>query len=90
MADSKITSLTAVTSLASTDLLTAVTDPSGTPANNKITTGNVAASIFAIGSATDVPMTGAGKGLVLTTPDGLHTYRLTIDNDGVVTTEQLT
>lgn len=32
---------------------------------------------------------GAGKGMVCTTPDGLHTYRIAIDNDGTVTTEML-
>jgi len=30
------------------------------------------------------------KGLMLTTPDGAHTYRIAIDNSGVLTTEQVT
>ena len=83
MADLKITGLTAATSLASTDLLTAVTDPGGTPANKKITVANVAASILEAPSP-------AGKGLVVTTPDGLHTYRIAISNNGEITSEQLT
>lgn len=41
MSDSKITQLPAVTTLADTDLFTAVTDPGGTPANKKITIGDV-------------------------------------------------
>lgn len=80
MANTKISDLTAATSLASTDLLTAVVDPGGTPANRKITVANVMASLF----------TSAGTGPILTTPDGLHTYRVAVDNNGVLTTEQLT
>lgn len=30
------------------------------------------------------------NGLIVTTPDGLHTYRIAVDNDGSVTTEALT
>ncbi len=33
---------------------------------------------------------GPGLGLTVTTPDGLHTYRIAVDNDGSITTEQLT
>lgn len=39
---------------------------------------------------TDITLTGAGLGLVVTTPNGLHTYRIAVDNSGVLTTEQLT
>ncbi len=46
---------------------------------------------LAIGSFTDdITVTTAGAGLVLKTPDGLHTYRIGISNDGNITTEQLT
>ncbi len=38
----------------------------------------------------DITITAASKGLVLTTPDGAHTYRIAIDNSGVLTTEQVT
>lgn len=38
----------------------------------------------------DITITTAGNGLVLTTPNGLHTYRIAITNDGQLTTEQLT
>lgn len=41
-------------------------------------------------SSQDITKTGAGKGLVVTTPDGLHTYRMAVDNDGNLTTEQIT
>lgn len=30
------------------------------------------------------------NGLIVTTPDGLHTYRIAVDNDGSITTEALT
>ena len=29
-------------------------------------------------------------GAVVTTPDGTHTYRIAVDNDGIVTSEQVT
>jgi hypothetical protein len=90
MADSKISSLTATATLASTDILTVVTDPSGSPANKKITQANLAASIYGTAATVDITTTGAGKGLVVTTPDGAHTYRISVDNGGVLTTEQLT
>jgi len=38
----------------------------------------------------DMTITGASKGIVLTTPDGLHTYRVRIDNTGTVGTEIVT
>lgn len=41
------------------------------------------------GFSADVTVTTAGKGIVVTTPDGLHTYRLAVDNNGVFTTEQV-
>lgn len=44
----------------------------------------------AINISGDITDTGAGKGLVVTTPNGLHTYRITVDNDGSLTTEALT
>lgn len=37
----------------------------------------------------DMTTTTAGKGLIVKTPDGNHTYRLGIDNDGNFTTEQI-
>lgn len=42
--------------------------------------------------AGDITITGAGLGLVLTTPDGLHTVRIAVGNgpDFSVTTEALT
>ena len=38
----------------------------------------------------DITITVGGKGLVLTTPDGAHTYRIGISNAGELQTEQLT
>jgi hypothetical protein len=35
-------------------------------------------------------VTGASVGFVVTTPDGLHTYRLYVDDNGEFTTVQLT
>lgn len=40
--------------------------------------------------AGDITNSGTGKGLVCTTPDGAHTYRIAVDNDGSITTEALT
>lgn len=37
----------------------------------------------------DVVVTTAGAGVIVKTPDGLHTYRLAIDNNGEFTTEQI-
>lgn len=38
----------------------------------------------------DITTTTAGSGLIVKTPDGTHTYRLAIDNDGSITTELIT
>jgi hypothetical protein len=38
----------------------------------------------------DITIATAGNGLVLTTRNGLHTYRLLMDNDGTITVDQLT
>lgn len=45
MADTKITELTAITSLSSDDVLYVVDSPGGTPADRKVTFGNLEASI---------------------------------------------
>lgn len=39
--------------------------------------------------AGDVVINAAGKGLVVTTPDGLHTYRIYVANDGQLSADQL-
>jgi hypothetical protein len=38
----------------------------------------------------DAVLDTAGKGLIVVTPDGAHTYRIAISNDGEITTEQIT
>lgn len=38
----------------------------------------------------DITDTSAGSGLIVTTPNGLHTYRIAIDNSGQITTQQVT
>lgn len=59
-------------------------------------TGNLSSYLIALATAipyngtTDITITGAGKGLVVTTPDGLHTYRIAISNNGELTTEMIT
>lgn len=40
-----------------------------------------------IASNGEITLTVASAGLVLTTPDGLHTYRIRIDNSGTIGTE---
>lgn len=62
MADVKITALTADTSPTSDDLLVTVNDPSGTPANKKVTLGN------AITKAS-----GLGAGAVISDGSGVFT-----------------
>jgi hypothetical protein len=57
--------------------------------------GNLTLYLTALGAGFsgytgDITLTGAGLGLVVTTPDGLHTYRIAIDNAGEITTQQLT
>lgn len=37
----------------------------------------------------DLSISGAGQGVVVTTPDGLNTYRIAVDNNGNVTSEQI-
>ena len=49
MADSKISALTAATSVVSADVIPVVTDTTGTPTTKKITGANLAASVAAIG-----------------------------------------
>jgi len=38
----------------------------------------------------DIKIATAGNGLILTTRDGLHTYRILMDNDGAIAADQLT
>lgn len=38
----------------------------------------------------DITITGAGSGIILTTPDGTKTFRLYIDNTGTITTLEIT
>ena len=58
--------------------------------------GNLSSYLIALATAipyngtVDITISGAGKGLVVTTPDGLHTYRIAISNDGELTSEQIT
>ena len=59
---------------------------------NATNTGNVTISLnssnqFVFGG--DI-LTGAGSGLICTTPDGTKTYRIYVDNNGELTTLELT
>ena len=36
-----------------------------------------------------ISMTGAGTGITLTSPDGLHTYRIYVDNNGELSRDQI-
>lgn len=38
----------------------------------------------------DITIVTAGNGLILTTRNGLHTYRLLMDNDGAIAVDQIT
>lgn len=37
----------------------------------------------------DITNTGTGKGVVVATPDGTKNFRIAIDNNGSITTEQV-
>lgn len=65
MADSKVTALSAISSITTDDLLYVVNDPGGTPASNKITVANFLSTISASNASStsgilDVTNTGAG------------------------------
>lgn len=38
---------------------------------------------------TNISISGSGNGLVVITPDGLHTYKIGVDNDGALTSTQI-
>lgn len=38
----------------------------------------------------DITISTAGNGLILSTRDGLHTYRLLMENNGAISADQLT
>lgn len=61
MADTKITGLTSATTLVSTDILPAVSDPGGTPANKKATVDVIATAITAT-VVTGKALTGFSSG----------------------------
>lgn len=60
---------------------------------NAANDGNITASVDANNrlttNASDIVTTSAGGGLICTTPDGLHTYRISIDNNGTIISEPL-
>lgn len=68
--------------------------PTAGPASNGLSLVSTTTGVMSWSSSAtfsdDITITGAGKGLILTTPDGLHTYRLAVSNEGSVTMEQLT
>lgn len=41
-------------------------------------------------TSNDIVVVTAGKGLVVTTPNGLHTYRINVANDGALQSTLLT
>lgn len=59
-------------------------------------TGNLSSYLIALAAAvvyngtSDITISGAGKGLVVTTPDGSKTFRIYVDNTGQLTTLELT
>jgi hypothetical protein len=68
--DSKITGMPATTTLSDTDIIPVVTDPGGTPVNNKITKGNYFTNVstISVSSATATSINvGALRGASLTT-----------------------
>lgn len=53
-----------------------------------IASGSITSSKMALDN--DFTVGSPGKGMILYTPDGLHTYRVAISNNGELTTEQIT
>lgn len=45
---------------------------------------------ISISTSGDIIITTPGSGLIVTTPDGLHTWRIRVNNSGDVETEQVT
>ena len=39
--------------------------------------------------SSDISILAAGDGMIVTTPDGAHTYRIAVDNNGILTTTQI-
>ena len=68
MADTKITALTADTSPTSDDLVVTVNDPSGTPANRKVTAGNLITK--AHGLSDGIQKVSSGTTTTVTAPTG--------------------
>lgn len=70
----------------------------GPAANNYLlqssTTGTLAwttsPSLTSATFAGDITITGPGKGLIVTSPDGTHTTRIRIDDNGLLYTDELT
>lgn len=83
MADTKITALTAVTSLTDDDLFVVVDDPAGTPATKKITKAN---AIGALAAKSQV--WGAHASVIGTLADG--TYTLVLKSPIAVTITETT
>lgn len=77
MADVKITSLTATTTPASTDIVPIVVTPGGTPATKKVTLLNLICALFTAKGDLLIG-TGAGTGAILGA--GTNTYVLTADS----------
>lgn len=44
---------------------------------------------LAVASNGELTLSTAGKGIVVTTPDGTHTYRIAVSDAGELTTEQV-
>ena len=60
---------------------------------NGTNTGNVTMTVNASNQfafSSDILISGAGNGPVVTTPDGTKTYRIYVDNNGELTTLELT
>lgn len=58
--------------------------------------GNLSSYLIALATAVpyngsvDITISGAGKGLVVTSPDGTKTFRIYVDNNGELTVLELT
>jgi hypothetical protein len=79
-ADTKITGLAADTAPTTDDLLVTVNDPVGTPANKKVTLGNLSKGLVGIDEAYNITNWNADVGLA--EKDDLRDYFALFDTDG--------
>lgn len=83
----KVTELTAANSVATSDLLYVVSDPSGIPASKKVTVANLMKTLVSVGDAPVSNTAGGTQGQAIA--NGNYLYVCTAANTWVRTTLEL-